>query len=143
MFRRLIASAALLSAAFFAGPAVADETWTSPVVGEIVWLRDEGDTSIFTYQAGDTPVYMYVEGLPSNISNRQVLTGYWMMEDADASEGQCGAGLTAVDGRTSHTWGHFEMRWQRRTFPSGWTAKLTDCFAGPETTIRARPNVGG
>jgi hypothetical protein len=44
-----------------------------------------------------------VEGLPSLISNRQVLTGYRMMEDPDASDGQCGAGLTAVDGRTSHT----------------------------------------
>lgn len=135
--------AALFGAVLATGPAVADETWTSPVVGQIVWQTDVGDTSVFTYQAGDSTVYMYIEGLPGNINNRQLLTGYWMIEDEDFGDGQCSAALTAVDGRSSHTWGHFEMRWQRRTFPSAWTAKMIDCFAGEELTIRARPNVGG
>lgn len=141
--RKFLTLATTVLFACFAAPASADESWTSPVVGQIVWQTDVEDTSVFTYQAGDRTVYMYIEGLPNNMSNRQVMTGYWMMEDASPSDGQCGAAITAVDGRSSHTWGHFEMRWQRRTFPSGWTAKMTECFAGPGTMLRARPVVGG
>jgi hypothetical protein len=144
MFRRFLASAALLGAALFTGPAVADETWTSPVVGEIIWAEDVGHTSIFTYQtpSGQT-VYMYIEGLNANIENRRVMTGSWMIGQVGAEDGQCGAGLTGIDGRVSYTWGHFRMRWQQRGFPSAWTADMTSCFAGQRETIRARPNVGG
>ncbi len=141
--RRFLALVAMVCGAFFTGPAIADETWTSPSVGEIVWLTDEGDTSVFTYQAGERTVYLYIEGLPGNMDNRRVMTGYWMMEDESPEDAQCNAALTAVDGRTSNTWGHFEMRWQRRTFPSAWSAQMTTCFAWPGDTIRARPNVGG
>lgn len=129
--------------ALFAWPAVADETWTSREVGQVVWERDVSDTSVFAYR---TPtgraVKMYVEGLPENTQNRRVMTGYWLMQADGPGSGQCSAGLTAIDGTSSYTWGRLEMRWQRSTYPSGWTAHMTACFAGPVSTIRAQPETG-
>lgn len=128
------------AAALFATPAMADEVWTSREVGRIVWETDVSDTSIFAYQApSGRRIKMYVEGLPGNIENRRVMTGYWLVQTDGPGEGQCSAGLTAADGATSYTWGRFEMRWRSRTFPSGWTARMTECFAGPTTTVRAQP----
>lgn len=130
-----------LAAALFALPAMADEVWTSREVGRVIWETDVNDTSVFAYETptGRT-VKMYVEGLPGNAQNRNVMTGYWLMQTDGPGEGQCSAGLTAVDGTTSYTWGRFDMRWERRAFPSGWTARLTECFAGPANTIRAHPH---
>ena len=123
--RRVLALAALGAAVCFAGPATADETWTSPQVGQIVWQSDVEDTSIFTYQAGVSQVKMYIEGLPGNIENRRVMSGYWMIEGHDdAQSGACSAALTAVDGATSYTWGHMEVRWSRRSFPSAFTVRM-------------------
>jgi len=91
--------------ALFAWPAVADETWTSREVGQVVWERDVSDTSVFAYR---TPtgraVKMYVEGLPENTQNRRVMTGYWLMQADGPGSGQCSAGLTAIDGTSSYTW---------------------------------------
>jgi hypothetical protein len=141
--RRAIALISMVMTSMFAAPALADETWTARNVGQIVWETDIGDTSVFSYQAqSGRTVKMYVEGLPSNISNRQTLAGYWMIAGDPVGSGLCNVALTAADGATSATWGHFQMRFARRTFPTGWTATMTDCFAGPRTTMRARPNVG-
>lgn len=141
--RRILALAAAAATMVFGTPAWADETWTSPQVGRIVWADDVGDTSIFTYQVGTSTVKMYIEGLPGNIENRRVMAGYWIIPGQDdPSSGACSAALTGIDGETSHTWGRLEIRWARRTFPTAFTARMVDCFAGATTTLRAQPNVG-
>jgi hypothetical protein len=142
--RRLLALAAVAVTTCFGSTAAADEAWSAPEVGTIIWESDVGETSVFTYEtpSGRT-VRLYVEGLNANIENRRSMSGYWIMEGDGQGEGLCGAMLTAPDGHVSSSWGRMTMRWQRRTFPSGWTAQLSDCFAGPTTSLRARPLVGG
>jgi hypothetical protein len=141
--RRLLAVFAMASALTMAPPASADEMWTSPGVGAIIWETDIGQTSVFSYQTeSGATVKMYIDGLNANIENRRVMTGYWMIPGDGPEDALCSAQITAPDGATSMTWGHFTMRWQRRAFPSGWTAQFTDCFAGQRSTMRATPVVG-
>lgn len=131
-----------LSALAFVGASQADEVWTSPQVGEVVWQSDAGDTSVFTYEAGASTTYVYIEGLPGNIENRNTHVGYWMREDVQSGDSQCQAAITGPDGRTSRTWGRIEMRFQRRAFPTAWTMRMGTCFGPLQETVRARPVTG-
>lgn len=138
MLKRLAALALFtaLPLTLTTAPAMADEVWYSQVAGEIVYAEEIGDIAVFSFDRNQSGplAYMYLEGLAGNYYEREgSFHGYWI----DPTETGCSAELTGPDGVRSSNWGRIEIRFDRREFPTGFTAWVADCFDRPNFEIRA------
>jgi hypothetical protein len=125
----------LLAALMLATPALADEVWISPQ-GEVIYEEDIGTTAVFSVPIAGIPTRLYIENLGGNFDNRiGVFFGYWVAE----ADGDCTASLLTPEGRGSNMWGRVELVFDTQNFPSGWTARLGDCFHPPLRHLRAVP----
>lgn len=135
--QKALAGAALAAALFSVFPAAADEVWTSPSAGRIIYEEDIRETGIFSYDGlSGGRAYLYVPGI-AGTSERYVHFGYWI----DPTRGdECGTQLTGPDGVRSGSWGTAVIAFDRPEFPSGWTALLGLCGSEPFEHIRAEAN---
>jgi hypothetical protein len=130
-------TAAALLALLCAGPALADEMWSSDQ-GEIVYERDVGEIAVFSFPFAPGRAEMYVENLIGNFDRRGIHEGYWI---APGSDGNCSASLTGPDGIQSTHWGRFTLRFDSRASPAGFVANMGECFNAPDPVwqLRAYP----
>ncbi|MEZ5665888.1 MAG: hypothetical protein R3F55_00300 [Alphaproteobacteria bacterium] len=114
---------AAVLAAGLAGPAAADEVWTSNV-GEVVYRDDLGATAVL--QAG--PRLLLIDGLGGNYDDRGTYAGTWT--DQGGGTLACDQPLTDAYGIDSQSWGRLKITFLDRAFPSRWHATLTACDGG-------------
>ena len=119
-------------------PAVADEAWILSDGTEVTWDQDADGVSIFGYDVGNSGerFRFYVPGLVDAIENRGTFYGYWI---GPSTQSRCSATLTGTDGTTSDTFGQAVITFDRRTFPSAWSALIGQCFDTPSDEMRAEP----
>lgn len=136
--RRLIFTLALFAGATFAAPVSADETWNSPS-GLIIWERDIGNTSVFTFTTpvgtGVVTTRIFINGLPATMNGgRGVYTGYWV---DDSGRRLCEADLVDLSGARASAWGRFHIAFANRQFPSDWRGVWGQCFDEPTYQLDA------
>jgi hypothetical protein len=135
---RLIFAFALLASAAFTAPAFADESWNSPS-GQIVWERDIGNTSMFTFTtpigSGVVTTHIFINGLPATMNGgRGAYSGYWV---DDSGRRMCEADLVDPLGARTSAWGRFTIAFTSRQFPSDWVGRWGQCFDEPSNQLDA------
>ena len=136
--RKLFSMLALFGCATFAAPAFADESWSSPS-GLIVWERDIGNTSVFTFTtpvgSGVVTTHIFISGLPADVTGRRgAYTGYWV---DNSGRGLCEATLVDPLGTRSNAWGRFHIAFTNGGFPSDWRGLWGQCFDEPTNQLDA------
>ncbi len=117
--------------------ALADEVWTSPQMGTIVYEADQGLVAILS-MPGSHPgsnVYLYVEGMGGNYGNIGTYSGYWI----EKAPGDCATERTGADGRMSDNWGLLEITLQASGDGRAFTGRLGACGGAFTDEFHAAP----
>ncbi len=124
MLKRTLPTAALLlgAVALLAGPAVADEAWTT-VNGNVEYVADVGTMAHLGVDDGA----IFIEGLAGNTTNRGVFQGYWVSYAKQGDPNACSQPAYDEYDVESWSWGYVEMTFHDKAFPSRWTMTFTAC----------------
>jgi len=131
-FAKYLTAAALICA----GPATADEMWTS-ALGPIIWESTLDDIAVLRLddRSNGQVVHLYVPGLASDVmGGRGSYQGYWLADGGDPVD-RCATQLVAPDGAKSHYWGQFTITFVRTEFPSDWAGVAGACFDTPSVAL--------
>ncbi len=121
----------------FAIPAMADEMWYSPSIGNIIWEKDFGSTAVFAYEFEEGTTRLFINGLAAHVtSERGSYDGYWVN---DNGEKMCEAELVDPTGTRSRNWGRFKITFEEYRGLWKWTGYLGNCFYEPEDRLDATP----
>lgn len=134
--RKLLTTLAM--AAALAGPAMADETWTTDF-GTIEWEKGYDGGAIFRVELEKGKfARFYIEGLRPE-GARGNYTGFYINT---ADEQMCASTLIGPDGTSSRTWGRLSLTFVDKGFPSDWTMLTGECMGEPNEVLTGKANVG-
>jgi len=136
--------AGLLAGAVLGGAqnAAADEVWSLPSGGQIVYDRDVADVAVLTYtpEQGLERGQIFVVGLGGQYEGRGKYQAYWV--EADDAGPACPAALVDAEGTQWRRWGLATVAFLKPDFPSGIVLSRGECLSAPEGKISAKPVVG-
>jgi hypothetical protein len=127
--------------AVFAGPALADESWTSPI-GNIYYAADlETGEAVFGYSVNQGRDFgrMFINGLAGVFEDRGVYDGVWIEPDLPRDEGCAISVMNPQTGEMSNNWGRLKLVFTEPEFPSGWVAMRGTCFEALADPLIAKP----
>mgnify|MGYP003625513197 FL=1 len=130
------------AAIVFAGSALADEVWTTPI-GDVVYERElPTGEAVLSYPAADGEArgLGYIQGLAQVYEGRGAFSGIWI-EDNLASDA-CNVSISDPEtGAARNNWGRLELVFTEPDFPGGWVAIRGDCFNQPDSYLVGKPVV--
>ncbi|MGF1626427.1 MAG: hypothetical protein ACFCVH_16215 [Alphaproteobacteria bacterium] len=133
MIRRGVAAVAGLGAILaLAGPAMADEVWSTNW-GTMEYAEDLGPVAVLTYDRGA----LFIDGLGGNYTNRGYHSGFWM-EYYDSGV-ECDEPAMDDYGNESWSWGYLDVEFIDSGYPARWRAQYTVCDGPVAGTITASP----
>jgi hypothetical protein len=123
----------LIAALLLATPALADESWTTEY-GIAYWDSDVDGQAIFSMPSDTgTNVRIYLPGFSTQVE-RGAHWGYWILADGSTA---CDSDMVGIDGVSSGTWGNVLLTFDKKDYPSSWTAVFGSCFEDLEHGVRA------
>ena len=134
----------LAAAIVFAGSALADEVWTTPI-GDVVYERElPSGEAVLSYPAADGEArgLGYIEGLAQVYEGRGAFSGIWIEDDLPPADG-CYVSISDPEsGAPRNNWGRLELVFTEPDFPGGWVAIRGDCFNQPDSYLVGKPVTG-
>lgn len=122
--------------------AAADEVWSLPSGGQLIYDRDVDTTAVLTYtpEQGVERGQIFVVGLAGQYEGRGTYQAYWV--EADDAGAACPAALVDAEGTQWRRWGLASIAFLKPDFPSGIIITRGECLEAPRQKVTAKPVVG-
>ncbi len=122
--KKIIASLFFSLALVISFNSLADEVWNSSH-GKVIYSEDSGTTALWRYNDdGRYGGIIYIENLAGVYSDRGSYVGYWAQDQGDVI---CETERDGINGRMTKYWGHFQINFIDKDFPSRWQARWGNC----------------